>query len=123
MITTAENKTVCPVNLSVTTAAVAGSRRPGVRVWVTDDNALIRSAASQFLMAVGDLECEREFESAEDLLLALQAQPHPDVILMDIEMGGMSGVEALRPIRALAPGVRVLIMTAFFDPSYEKQAK
>jgi DNA-binding NarL/FixJ family response regulator len=45
------------------------------------------------------------------------------VVLLDIEMGGMKGVDALRPIRALAPSVRVLIMTAFFDPIYETKAR
>jgi len=44
------------------------------------------------------------------------------VILLDVEMGGMTGVDALRPVRVLAPDVRVLIVTSFFDPLYEAQA-
>lgn len=121
MIATAEIKTERPMNVSLT-ATPSAAAKSAVRVWLTDDNALIRSTVNSLLEQAGGFVCEQEFDSAEALLQALETRPHPDVILMDIEMGGMNGVEALRPIRALAPGVRVLIMTAFFDPIYEKQA-
>jgi len=96
--------------------------RGRVRVWLTDDNAIFRGLLQELLLRSGEFDCERQFESAESLLEALANEPSPDVILLDVEMGGMTGVEALRPIRTLAPGVRVLIVTSFFDPLYEAQA-
>lgn len=96
--------------------------RGRVRVWLTDDNAIFRGLLQELLLRSGEFDCERQFDSAESLLEALADEPAPDAILLDVEMGGMPGVEALRPIRALAPDVRVLIVTSFFDPLYEARA-
>ena len=96
--------------------------RGRVRVWLTDDNAIFRDLLQELLLRSGEFDCERQFDSAESLQEALADEPAPDVILLDVEMGGMTGVEALRPIRALAPDVRVLIVTSFFDPLYEVRA-
>jgi len=96
--------------------------RARVRVWLTDDNQGIRNGLADLLTRSGEFDCDRQFHSAEALLEGLGSDGSPDVILLDIEMGGMSGVDALRPIRALAPHVRVLIVTSFFDPIYETRA-
>jgi DNA-binding NarL/FixJ family response regulator len=96
--------------------------RSRVRVWLTDDNIGFRNMLVHLLDRAGEFECERQFHSAESLLGGLAEGPVPDVILLDIEMGGMTGVDALRPIRALAPNARVLIVTTFFDPMYETRA-
>lgn len=94
-----------------------------VRVWLTDDNARFRSSLAELLQRTGGFNCERQFDSAEALLAALATGPAPDAILLDVEMGGISGVAALRPIRRLAPDVRVLILTTFFDPVYRARAE
>jgi DNA-binding NtrC family response regulator len=96
--------------------------RSRIRVWLTDDNVGFRSMLAHLLDQAGEFACERQFHSAESLLVGLTHLPAPDVILLDLEMGGMTGVDALRPIRALAPNVRVLIVTTFFDPMYETRA-
>jgi len=102
---------------------VAGARRRSeVRVWLTDDNHSLRSTLTDLLERTGEFNCNRQFHSAEALLEALAREPAPDAILLDVEMGGMTGVEALPQIRALAPTVRVLILTSFFDAIYEARA-
>jgi DNA-binding NarL/FixJ family response regulator len=93
-----------------------------IRVWLTDDNPGFRELLEQLLVRSGGFNCELQFDSAESLLEGLVSQPAPDVILLDVEMGGMTGVDALRPIRELAPNARVLIVTSFWDPMYEAQA-
>jgi DNA-binding NarL/FixJ family response regulator len=100
--------------------ALPGTR--AIRVWLTDDNAGFRDLLEQLLVRSGGFNCELQFNSAESLLDGLTTEPAPDVILLDVEMGGMTGVDALRPIRAVAPDVRVLIVTSFWDPLYEAQA-
>ena len=65
---------------------------------------------------VGGVECTRQFPSAEAVIEALSRETPPDAILLDIDMGGMSGLEALRPIKSLARWTPVLMLTAFYDP-------
>lgn len=122
MIANEENNVSSNASTHSTRAPVAAPPKSRIRVWLTDDNVGFRSSLAQLLGRAGEFECERQFHSAEALLKGLSAGPPPDVILLDVEMGGMTGVEALRPIRALAPDVRVLIVTSFFDPMYETRA-
>ncbi len=103
--------------------ATSTPRSSRIRVWLTDDNALFRNSLAELLARVGNFDCELQFNSAESLLEGLARESAPDVILLDVEMGGMTGVDALRPIRALAPEVRVLIVTSFFDPLYDAQSR
>jgi len=122
MIATTDNIAGSQAELSpLSSLATARSSRP-VRVWLTDDNAGFRELLEQLLVRSGGFNCELQFHSAESLLQGFVSEPAPDVILLDVEMGGMTGVDALRPIRALAPNVRVLIVTSFWDPMYEAQA-
>ena len=107
---------------SPATQCASARTKPRVRVWLTDDNAGFRHSLAELLGRSSDFDCERQFNSAESLLSGLADGPAPDVILLDVEMGGITGVDALRPIRKLAPEVRVVIVTSFFDPIYERLA-
>lgn len=123
MIATTENNAGSSTAFSPRSQVVTATSRPKIRVWLTDDNSTFRELLEELLLRAGEFDCERQFHSAESLLEGLAAGAAPDVILLDVEMGGMTGVDALRPIRALAPDVRVLIVTSFFDPMYESHAK
>ena len=70
-----------------------------IRVLVVDDHQLIRSGIKRLLEAAGDIAVVGEAESGEQAL-ARVGELHPDVVLMDIHMPGMNGVEALAAIRA-----------------------
>ncbi|HEX5219610.1 MAG TPA: response regulator transcription factor [Verrucomicrobiae bacterium] len=118
MTATTDNVTDFQTNSALTPLPAT---RP-IRVWLTDDNAGFRELLEELLERSGGFNCELQFNSAEALLDGLTTEPAPDVILLDVEMGGMTGVDALRPVRALAPEVRVLIITSFWDPLYEVQA-
>lgn len=122
MIATNDNSAALKTKLPLlSTSAITQARRP-IRVWLTDDNAGFRQLLEELLVRSNNFNCEFQFHSAEALLDGLAHVPAPDVILLDVEMGGMTGVDALRPIRVLAPSVRVLIVTSFWDPMYEAQA-
>ncbi len=122
MIATIDNVTGLKTKSFSDSSFATSISKHSIRVWLTDDNAGFRELLEDLLIRSGGFNCELQFHSAESLLEGLVSEPAPDVILLDVEMGGMTGVDALRPIRELAPNVRVLMVTSFWDPMYEAQA-
>lgn len=92
-----------------------------LRVWLVDDQDAIRQPLAHLLNLEPGVECIRNFSSAIAVLPALQEQT-PDVILLDVQMPGMSGVEAVRHFKALAPATMVLMLTAFADGDSRQQS-
>jgi|SRR5581483_1497960 DNA-binding NarL/FixJ family response regulator len=101
-----------PVALNQRSTGVSQS---ALNLWLVDDNREIRSLLANLIAREGSIECARQFSSAEALLEALQKETPPDAILLDLSLGGMSGIDALRPIRSLAASVHVFVMTTFYD--------
>jgi DNA-binding response OmpR family regulator len=99
-----------------------GSSRRVLRVWVVDDNAALRGLFAQLLTKQPGIQCRRQFPSAEAVLATLAEERPPDVILLDINLGGQSGLSAIRPIKKLAPSVKVLMLTMFSNDHYEVEA-
>jgi two-component system NarL family response regulator len=81
-----------------------------VRVLVCDDQALFRHGLLQVLRTVPDIEVVGEARDAMSAI-ELAAEWLPDVVLIDVRMPGMSGIEAARRIRAAQPAVRILMLT------------
>lgn len=89
------------------------TRRP-IRVLVVDDDRFVQRTVAEFVGAAGDLECVGSCANGADAL-AFVAQHPVDVVLMDVQMPVMDGVEAARRIIADHPEVRVLMWTSFED--------
>jgi DNA-binding NarL/FixJ family response regulator len=88
-----------------------------IRVVIADDHNVVRKGIRDLLLDEDDIAVvgeARNGHEAVDLATALQ----PDVVVMDIAMPELSGVEATRQIRAQAPSVRVLVLTAYDDDPY-----
>jgi two-component system, NarL family, response regulator LiaR len=88
-----------------------------IRVVIADDHNVVRKGIRDLLSDEDDIAVvgeARNGHEAVDLATALQ----PDVVVMDIAMPELSGVEATRQIRAQAPNVRVLVLTAYDDDPY-----
>jgi NarL family two-component system response regulator LiaR len=79
---------------------------------LVDDHAVVRSGLSAFLMAFEGLELVGEAGSGEEAL-RLCEQDQPDVVLMDLVMPGMDGVQTTRAIRERFPQVQVIALTSF----------
>lgn len=92
-----------------------------IRVLVVDDHALHRDGIRQILGQQPDMRLVGEAESAE-AALALVNQLHPAVVLMDVRLPGMNGIEATRRLRRDHPDTRVLVVTAYDDDEYVRGA-
>jgi len=90
------------------------------RLLIADDHGLMREVMACFLEAAPDLEVVAEAEDGREAVsLALQCQP--DVVLMDISMPQMNGLEATRQIVNQAPDSKVLVITASRNESLLEQ--
>ena len=88
-----------------------------IRVVLADDHAVVRKGIREFLEASGNIRVVAEAADGEEAV-ALVAQHAPDVAVLDVQMPGLTGIEATRRIKAEFPGVRVLILTAYDDDPY-----
>jgi DNA-binding NtrC family response regulator len=81
---------------------------PGGRVLIVDDDVDVRSTLQQYVARQG---CEASVApDGESALELIRADP-PDVVLLDIQMPGLSGIDALNAIHEAAPGVKVIMMS------------
>jgi len=92
-----------------------------IRVVVVDDHTLHRDGTRQILDAYPDLQIIGEASSGE-LALELITQLHPDVVLMDIRLPGMNGIEVTRQLTRDHPDIRVLMVSAYDEDEYVRGA-
>lgn len=92
-----------------------------VRVLIVDDHAMLRRGLRFFLKGFDDLELVAEAGSGREAL-SLCAETEPDVVLMDMVMPGMDGVEATRLLREQYPGIQVIVLTSFQDEDLIERA-
>jgi two-component system, NarL family, nitrate/nitrite response regulator NarL len=83
----------------------------GLRVVVVDDHELFRGGLVQLLQERGIKVLGEAGLAAEGIRQA--SELHPDVVLMDLNMPGMSGIEATQRLSAMAPLARVLVLTSW----------
>jgi NarL family two-component system response regulator LiaR len=85
-----------------------------VRVMIVDDHAIVREGLRTFLEMLPDIELVEEAANGEEAL-AIAERVKPDVVLMDLVMPVMDGIEAVRRLRAQGSGVKVIALTSFSD--------
>jgi two-component system response regulator NreC len=85
-----------------------------IQILIADDHGLIRTGLRAVLQDVPDFEVVGEAEDGYSLL-KLIAEFKPDIVLMDISMPGLSGLEATRQVREISPMTRVLALTVHED--------
>jgi DNA-binding NarL/FixJ family response regulator len=80
-------------------------------VWVVEDKAMFRNALRSLIGRTPGLTCSLAAASCERALDELDRGGAPDIVLMDIGLGGMDGIECTRRIKAAAPTTRVIMLT------------
>jgi DNA-binding NarL/FixJ family response regulator len=110
--------TVTEVRVAAVSGEAAGTadqRAGAVRVLLVDDHALLRAGMARLLDLAADLTVVGSAGGGAQAL-EMAAALRPDVVLMDLSMPGMSGVEATRRLLAARPETAVLVLTSFGDP-------
>lgn len=88
-----------------------------IKVMIADDQELIRDSLSIVLNTNADMEVTGLAGNGRELLALIQKNP-PDVVLMDVRMPELDGVEATRAVKEQWPAVRIIILTTFDDDEY-----
>lgn len=90
---------------------------PKTKILIVDDHAIVREGVRMILAQESDLEVVGEAGDGQQAL-ELTERIRPDVVIMDISMPGMGGIEATQTVRAKHPEVQVLVLTMHEDESY-----
>jgi two-component system response regulator NreC len=91
------------------------------RILIVDDHAVLRAGLCLLLNNQADFEVAGEASSGIEAL-TLSESLQPDLILLDLSMSGLSGLDALPALRRCAPNARILVLTMHDDPQYLRQA-
>ncbi len=85
-----------------------------IRVLLVDDHAIVREGLQMLLAEEADIEIVGEASNGKEAL-TLAADLRPDVVLMDLVMPEMDGIEAMQHLRELSPASHILVLTSFTD--------
>ena len=92
-----------------------------IRIVLVDDHAIVREGLRACLVPYRQVQVVGEAASGEEALIAVQPLK-PDVVLMDIKLPQMSGLEATRRLRQQAPGSKVLVLSVYDNPEYVQES-
>jgi DNA-binding NarL/FixJ family response regulator len=92
-------------------------KQESITVVLADDHAVVREGIRHFIESDGDIQVIAEADDGQAAVLAIQHH-NPDVVVLDIQMPEMSGIEVTRWVRTHTPATGVLILTAYDDDPY-----
>jgi DNA-binding NarL/FixJ family response regulator len=85
-----------------------------IKVLLVDDHQLVREGLKRMLELDKGIDIVGEAPSGEEAIVQAQ-QLSPDIILMDVKMPGMGGIEAIRQLKAIEPSVKIIVLTVYQD--------
>lgn len=91
--------------------------RESITVLIVDDHELVREGVRSFLNSQQDIEVVAEARTGQEAI-ALASETIPDVVLMDLIMPQMDGVEATRQVKQVSPRSHVVILTSYHDDEH-----
>jgi NarL family two-component system response regulator LiaR len=97
------------------------SEAPKIRIVLVDDHDMVRSGLEIMLEVYDDLELVGNASRGEDAI-RLVSEVRPDVVLMDLIMPEMSGVEATQKLREICPETRIIALTSFKEKDLVQEA-
>jgi DNA-binding NarL/FixJ family response regulator len=105
--------------LTPTLAAIATPKHSVsnvINIWLVDSCKSFREPLARALDETDDLVCRRTFESAEAALAVLSELDAPEVVLMDVVLPGIDGIEAAGRLKAVSPQTHIILLTSSDDP-------
>lgn len=85
------------------------------KVGIVEDNKKIRDLIQRYLDMQEELACPVAVDSVEEMMDYLEEHPHPEVILMDIQLPGMSGIKGIELIKEKYPEIEMIMLTVYHD--------
>jgi len=85
----------------------------GMTIWLVEDNELFRESIRDLINETESLTCVLALRSCEEALVHLETDAAPDVILMDIGLPGLDGIEGIGRVKSIAPSIQVIMLTVF----------
>ena len=85
------------------------------KIGIIEDNKKIRQLIQRYLDMQDGMECSIAVESVEEMLEYLDSYSKPDVLLMDIQLPGMSGIEGMKVFQERFPEIEIIMLTVYHD--------
>lgn len=86
-----------------------------LNIWLVEDNDRFRASIHDLIDERTDLRCELAVSSCEEAIEHLDTDPAPDILLMDIGLPGLNGIDGIRKVKSIAPSIQVIMLTVFDD--------
>ena len=86
-----------------------------IDIWIVEDNAFFQECLTELIISEKNLRCSHTFNSCEEALQQMEAGKHPNIMLLDIGLPGMSGLEGIQKFKQLAPSTQIIIITVHED--------
>jgi len=87
-----------------------------IRIWILEDHSQFAKQMSRLIAGEDDMECDKVFTHPDELFAELgYARTLPDLMLFDLGLPGMDGLQVLREVKSKAPQQKIVILTSFDD--------
>ena len=93
-----------------------------MKVFIVDDSKIVCKGLQQLLINITDVEIVGQAHNARDAIKSI-SKSKPDVVILDIRLSGLSGIDILKDIRAKKLPIRVIMLTNYPYPQYRKKCK
>ncbi len=84
-----------------------------IHLWIIEDHKTYGERLARALNRIDGIACTQRFTACEDAFAALSSEPAPQVLLLDVGLPGMNGIEGITRLRQLAPATAIVILTVF----------
>ena len=86
-----------------------------IAVWLIEDHDDCRRMVARVINQIPGMNCPHVFSNVEDALVKLEREPKPRIVLTDVGLPGMNGIDGVREIKSRSPSTDVIVLTVYDD--------